>query len=330
MEYKKIFLSLILLHTILFIGITGYMVMENLSFFEAIWLTIVSVMTIGYGDLVPQTTGGRWLTVIIIPLAVGLATYMLAQFAGAIISGRLSNEMRKRKMTRNVQHLNDHIILCGYGRVGKQVYLQLQKEDKSVVVIDKDEMVLEKISDSALHVHGNATEDEVLLRAGIERAKGVIITLPDDADNVFITLTVKGLNAEVHTVARAEKDYSEEKLYRAGADYVINTSNIGGNQMATAISKPKSVEYIENILHGFNSKERIEELLIDPESPLIDYSVEEMKNEFGVNTFAIKRREEVISNPPLKEKVENGDLLIVFATSEQFHNLQDKAHTTKK
>ncbi|MCA0983132.1 NAD-binding protein [Halobacillus yeomjeoni] len=328
MGYKKIFLSLILLHTILFIGTSGYMVMEDLSIFEALWLTIVSVLTIGYGDLVPQTTGGKWLTLIIIPLAIGLATYMLAQFAGAIISGKLSNEMRRRKMTRDIEHLHDHVIICGYGRVGQQVYQQLNKEDKSIVIIDYDEATIEHLPENVLHVLGNATVDEILKKAGIERAKGIIITLPSDADNVFITLTAKGMNSDLYAIARAERDQSAQKMYRAGADYVTNTSNIGGRQMATAMTKPMSVDYMETILYGLDTEDHIEEVLIEEGSSLIDRTVKEVRDKYRVTIFAIKRDEEVISNPEDSTDLKADDLLIVFASDKQIHRL--RTHSTNK
>ncbi|KHE67127.1 TrkA family potassium uptake protein, partial [Halobacillus sp. BBL2006] len=212
MEYRKIVVSMVLLHIIILMGIFGYMLIEGLDFFDSLWLTIVSVLTIGYGDISPETIGGKLLTLFLIPSAIGLTTYMLAQLAGAIIGGKLSSEVRKKRMSLKIQDLHQHIILCGYGRVGQQVFQQLRNDKQPLVIIEMDEEVIDHIPEDTLYIKGNATEDRVLLQSGIDRAKGVIVTLPDDADNVFITLTVKGMNSDIYTVVRAERDFSEEKL----------------------------------------------------------------------------------------------------------------------
>ncbi|MGR9050026.1 potassium channel family protein [Halobacillus faecis] len=327
MEYRKIVISIILLHIIIFLGIFGYMIFEDLAFFDSLWLTIVSVLTIGYGDISPESTSGKLLTLVLIPSAIGLTTYMLAQLAGAILGGKLSSEVRKRRMSLKIQDLHQHIILCGYGRVGQQVFQQLRNENKPLVVIESDETVIAQLPENTLYVKGNATEDRVLLQAGVDRAKGMIVTLPDDADNVFITLTVKGMNPALYTVVRAEKDFSEEKLYRAGADKVINTSNIGGKRMATAITKPVSVEYVETILHDPLNDYNIEEIHIPKNSFLLDQTLKEsdIRRIYGVNIVAIKRKDRIISNPEGDETFQENDLLIVFATSEQLKRFEKAA-----
>lgn len=327
MEYRKIVVSIILLHILISLGIFGYMFFEQLAFFDSLWLTIVSVLTIGYGDISPESTGGKILTLVLIPSAISLTTYMLAQLAGAIIGGKLSSEVRKRRMRLKIQDLHQHIILCGYGRVGQQVFQQLRHENQPLVVIENDENVINELPEDVLYVKGNATEDCVLIQAGVDRAKGMIVTLPDDADNVFITLTVKGMNPSLYTVVRAERDFSEEKLYRAGADKVINTSNIGGKRMATAITKPVSVDYVETILHDTLNDYNIEEIHIPKDSPLLNQTLKEsdIRRIYGVNIVAIKRKDRIISNPEGDETFQENDLLIVFATSEQLKRFEKAA-----
>ncbi|MGP4075981.1 potassium channel family protein [Halobacillus sp. K22] len=325
MDQRKVFISLLLLHMLVILGIIGYMVTEQLSFFDAVWLAVVSVLTIGYGDISPETMAGKLLTLFLIPMAIGLTTYILAQAAGAIISGEFSREMRKRKMNQKIKNLKDHIIICGFGRVGQQVLHQLHKENHSLVVIEADEDVIARLPEGTLFVEGNATEDEILLQAGLERARGVVVTLPDDADNVFITVTVKGVNPDIYTVVRAERNFSEEKLYRAGADKVINTSNIGGKRMATAITKPISVEYVETVLHDQSNDYNIEEIQITPPSLLIGQTLKEarIREEYGVNIVAIKRGPEIINNPDADNAMLEGDLVIVFGTSDQLRRFEE-------
>lgn len=327
LERRKIIISMVLLHVITLIGVFGFMVTEKLSFFDSLWLTIISMLTIGYGDLSPVTTPGKLLTLLIIPVAIGLATYMLAQFAGAIIGGKLSNEMRSLKMNQKIKELNHHIIVCGFGRVGEQVLNQLKQENRQVIVIEKNKEVIEGFPDELLFVEGNATEDDVLIQAGVDRASGVVVTLPNDADNVFITLTVKGINPKIYTVVRAEKDFSEEKLYRAGADKVINTSNIGGKRMAMAITKPISVDYVDTILHDYNSDYHIQEVTLKLNSSLINKTLTKAKirENFGVNIVAIKRGREIINNPIAEERFHENDLLIVFGSSDQLKRFNKAA-----
>ncbi|SFF78256.1 voltage-gated potassium channel [Halobacillus alkaliphilus] len=324
MDQRKVFVSLFLLQMLVLFGIIGYMLTEQLSFFDALWLAIVSVLTIGYGDISPETTAGKLLTLILIPLAIGLTTYILAQAAGAIISGEFSREMRKRKMNQKIKDLKNHIIICGFGRVGQQVLHQLHKENHSLVVIESDEDVIARLPEGTLFIRGNATEDEILLQAGLERARGVVVTLPDDADNIFITVTVKGIKPDIYTVVRAERNFSEEKLYRAGADKVINTSNIGGKRMATAITKPISVEYVETVLHDQSNDYNIEEILIQSTSLLIGQTLKEarIREEYGVNIVAIKRGPEIINNPSAANTIMEDDLVIVFGTSEQLKRFE--------
>lgn len=324
MELKKIGIAILLLQVIILFGVLGYMFTEELNFFEALWLTVVSILTIGYGDLFPVSTSGKLLTVFLIPLAIGLTTYMLAQLAGAVISGKLSNEMRRRRMNRKIDSLRDHVIICGYGRVGQQVLQQLLKENQSIVVIEKNRDVIDTLPSEVLFVEGNATEDTVLMEAGVKQAKGVVVALPNDADNVFITLTVKGLRPSIHTVVRAERKFSEEKLFRAGADKVINTSSIGGKRMAMAMIKPISVEYVDTIFHDKSNDYNIEEILLKPTSILINKSIvdSEIKEKFGVNIVAIKRDGKIMNNPPAKEKLKEDDLLILFGTAQQIKRFE--------
>lgn len=230
-------------------------------------------------------------------------------------------------MTRKIENLTNHIIICGFGRVGQQVLQQLLKENQSVVIIEKDREVIETLPSGVLFIEGNATEDAVLKQAGLDRANGIVVTLPNDADNVFITLTVRGLNPSLHTVVRAEREFSEEKLYRAGADKVINTSNIGGKRMALAIIKPISVEYVDTVFHDKNNDYNIEEIVINSNSILINKTLaeSEIREKYGVNIVAIKRNNIIINNPSAKEKLIVDDLLILFGTAQQIKQFEEIA-----
>ncbi|MDS1029679.1 TrkA family potassium uptake protein [Bacillota bacterium LX-D] len=194
---------------------------------------------------------------------------------------------------------------------------------------EKDGEILENLSKEAPYIIGDATEDKVLSAAGIERCAGVIAALPQDGDNVLIALTAKGLNNNATVVVRAEKAESEDKLLRAGADKVINPSSIGGRKMAMSLLKPASIEYIDNILHS-SEELCLDELVIPNGSELIDHTLQEVKvrQKYGINILAIRRGDEVISNPTADEKLLESDLVIVFATLKQLTLFKQAEHIT--
>lgn len=319
MYIRKLVVPVIFLLLTIITGTLGFMWTEKLSLFDSIWLSAVSILTIGYGDIAPVTLYGKIFTLIIIPVAIGLVTYILAQFASSIIDGNLAREVKKRMMDKKINKLKNHIIICGYGRVGRQVVSQLQNENKSFVIIEKNVDVIDSFPDYCLYIFGDAKEEQTLLDAGIDKANSIILTLPDDADNLFITLTAKGINSGIQTISRAENNHSEKILYQAGVDTVINTSNIGGKRMAMSVLKPHSVEYVDTLLHNNDEAYSLEEIKISTSSPLVNSSLKESKIReiFGVSIVAIKRNNHVISNPKADERIQAHDLIIVFGAEDQ-------------
>ncbi|MGJ7919726.1 potassium channel family protein [Neobacillus sp. LXY-4] len=327
MYIRKLIVPVIFLMLTIITGTLGYIWTEKLSLFDSIWLAAVSILTIGYGDIAPVTPQGKIFTLIIIPIAIGLVTYILAQFASSIIDGNLAREVKKRMMDKKINKLTNHIIICGHGRVGKQVVSQLQNERKPFVIIEKNEEVIDLFPDSFLYVFGDAKEEQTLIDAGIKNASSIILTLPDDADNLFITLTAKGIHPGVQTISRAENDHSEKILYQAGVDNVINTSSIGGKRMAMSVLKPHSVEYVDTLLHNNDVAYSLEEIKISETSPLVNTSLKESKIRelYGVSIVAIKRKNVVISNPNADERIQTNDLIIVFGAEHQMKNFETVA-----
>ncbi len=309
------------------IGTAGYSLLEDVSLFNALWMTMITVLTVGYGDIIPVTAAGKVFTMLIIPVSIGLVTYTLGSLVVIMIEGVFSETVRRKRMEREIGKLKDHIIICGYGRVGEQVAAQLKSEAVRAVIIDKSGQSSDDLSHEMLFIEGDATEDETLIAAGIERAAGLVATLPDDADNVFISLTAKGINPNIQVVARAEKIESEAKLKRAGADKVINPSNIGGRRMAMSIIKPISVEYVDTILEEPNESLSIEEILVQGNSVLEGGTIQSAKirETFGVTIAAIKREDRLISNPKAAERLLKGDLLIVFGNKGEMKRFEEAA-----
>ena len=295
-------------------GTIGFMFSEQLTFFDALWLTVVTILTVGYGDTVPQTFYGKMFALIIIPVGISIVTYATGAVASMMMEGEFSKTVRRRKMKKKVETMRNHIIVCGYGRVGEQVVRELVKNGTPVVVIERNTDWLEEMDDPLPYVEGDATEDDVLIAAGIERAAGLIAALPSDADNVFIALTAKGINRDIQVVARAERPESEEKLRRAGADKVINPSFLGGRRMAMTMLKPVSVDYVDTIFHDHAEQYAIEEITIEPHSPFVETSVRDqaVRTRFGVTIIAIQRQDAIIGNPTPDERFCAGDIVIVF------------------
>jgi voltage-gated potassium channel len=236
-------------------------------------------------------------------------------------------------MNKKIVQLPDHIIVCGAGRVGRQVLDRLREEGATFVVVEQQEdLANQLIEEGFLVIHSDATHDETLKKARIDKAKGLITALPEDSLNVFVTLTAKGLNPGIQVVARMDQLETEKKLLRAGADKVISPATIGGWRMAMSILKPMSVEYIETVIHDHNITMDVEELRINQESCLVGKTLANsgIKQQTGAMVMAILRDSQVISNPNAEEVILQGDLLIVFGLREQLHRLEEVAASTIK
>jgi len=326
------FTFLALLITIL-LGTVGLIFTEHLSIAQAIYLTLQTITTVGYGDIQVHTNAGHLVLVFLMLVGVGVMLYFAGLMMAFLIEGQLAGVYGRRKMNRKISHLEDHIIVCGAGRVGRQVLYRLRKEGAPCVVIEQQEdLAIELIEEGFLVIQSDATQDETLKKAHIDLAKGLITALPEDSLNVFVTLTAKGLNPSIHVVARMDKLESEKKLLRAGADKVISPAILGGWRMAMSILKPISVEYIETVIHDHNIEMEMEELRVDPGSCLVGktLSTSGIKQQTGAMVLAILRNKQVISNPGASEEILQGDLLIVFGLREQLHRLEEVAANITK
>lgn len=312
----------------LFLGTAGIMLTEHFSLAQAIYLTVQTITTVGYGDMEVHSNAGHIVLIFLMLGGVGVMLYFTGLIMAFLIEGQLAGVYGRRKMNKKIKQLQDHIIVCGAGRVGRQVLYRLRKEGAQCVVIEEQEdLANQLIEEGFLVIHSDATQDETLKKAYIDKAKGLIAALPEDALNVFVTLTAKGLNPDIHVVARMDKLESEKKLLRAGADKVISPAILGGWRMAMSILKPISVEYIDTVIHDHNIEMEMEELRIDQGSCLVGQtlSTSGIKQQTGAMVLAILRDNRVISNPGAEEEILQGDLLIVIGLKEQLHRLEEVA-----
>lgn len=300
---------------ILAAGTAGYVVLEGLPPFDAFYMTVVTVATVGYGDIVPRTTGGRAFTMVLIVVGVGMMYYSLTYLFSLMVEGQLKNFMGRRGMNRKIASMRDHIIVCGAGRVGSNVVKRLGHEaDEFVVIEDNQEIFDQLVEAKVTAVHGDATRDEVLRAAGVERAKGVITTLSHDADNVYVTLTAKSLNPGIRVVARAERPEAEEKLRRAGADTVIFPSVMGGRQMVSAITRPVIMDFVENVFYNQELHLDIAEIAVGAGSALVGMTLAAsgIKARYNSIVVAVKRGDRLITTPDANLVITAGDIMIVI------------------
>ncbi|MGH0594071.1 TrkA family potassium uptake protein [Bacillus pretiosus] len=326
---KQLWIAVICMTFVVILGTLGFMAIEEISLFQAFWMTMITVLTVGYGDAVPVTQAGKVFALLIIPVGVGIVTYAIGVVAAMIIEGNLFHAVRRKKMDKQIAQLQNHIIVCGCGRVGLQVVHELQEKKIPFVVVDKDESILEK--EKLLYVHGDATEDQVLHYAGISKAAGLVAIVANDAENVFITLTARGLNDAIKIVARAEKPETEDKLKRAGANKVINPSSMAGIHIAKGIANPLTVHYIDTVLYGVDQSFVIEEIAVGKGSILASKSLLEsdVRNQFDVTILAILRNGNVIHNPTGQEKLQEHDMIIVFGSVEKLGQFEKELQSKR-
>lgn len=326
---KQLWIAVVCMTFVVILGKLGFMTIEEISLFQAFWMTMITVLTVGYGDAVPVTQAGKVFALLIIPVGVGIVTYAIGVVAAIIIEGNLFHAVRRKKMDKQIAQLQNHIIVCGCGRVGLQVVHELQEKKIPFVVVDKDESILEK--EKLLYIHGDATEDQVLHHAGISKAAGLVAIVANDAENVFITLTARGLNDAIKIVARAEKQETEEKLRRAGANKVINPSSMAGIHIAKGIANPLTVHYIDTVLYGIEQSFVIEEISVGNDSILVNKSLLEsdVRNQFDVTILAILRSGDIIHNPTGQEKLQEHDMIIVFGSVEKLGQFEKELQSTR-
>ncbi|MBP2649278.1 MAG: TrkA-N domain protein [Firmicutes bacterium] len=315
MPLERLKLILVIFVSILVVGTGGFVLIENMTLLEAIYLTVSTMSTVGYGDVVAVTTAGRIFTIFLIIIGVGMTYYALSYLIGMVVEGQLKDVLGRRGMKRQIEAMTNHIIVCGAGRVGENVIEQLRREQELLVVIENDGVVYDRLVQEKIPVvQGDSTLDEVLLTAGLKRAKGLITTLSHDADNVYVALTAKSLNPNIHVVARAERIEAEEKLRRAGADTVIFPSVMGGRRMVSAMTRPIIMDFVDNVFYNQDLHLDMAEIIIQPGASLVGLSLANsgIKSKYSSIVVAIKRQSEMITNPDSGEVLLAGDVMVVL------------------
>ncbi|MBI5637192.1 MAG: potassium channel protein [Nitrospinae bacterium] len=325
---RRMAFSLLLVLTAMGAGVAGYMAIEGWNFRDSLFMTVITLATIGYGETHPLSNDGRDFTIILIFLGVGTMAYVVNNAVRVIFEGEWQKTFGRRKLENRLDKMSGHIIICGYGRMGRVVSNELLAKKLPHVIIEQSPM--DSDADGAVPViMGDATQDEILKLAGIDRAVGIISVLSTDAHNLYLVLSARGMNPNIRIVARAGEEGAEQKLLRAGADRVVSPYQYGGVWMANMIVKPAVVNFLEFATRIGNQEFQIEEVLVGEGSSLDGKSIMEsaVNTKLGVIVAAIKTQgaAEMKFNPSMNTVVKSGDILVVIGDSKKLAQLETLA-----
>jgi voltage-gated potassium channel len=316
-----------LLAVITVAGTLGYIVLEGWSFIDALYMTIITVGTIGFGEVNTLDTTGRIWTMALIISGVGALGYATTSVVALAVEGTVRGYFRERRMRAEIDKLNAHYVLCGFGRVGRQVAQEFTIDNVPFVVVDQDPARVEDCLEWGFcAVLGEASEDAVLEEAGTRRARGLVAAVDSDADNVFVVLSARKINPDLHIVARASSDESAAKLEIAGADRTLSPYAVGGRRLAALATQPLIVDFLDIVTRGEKGIEfRLEEFGVPKESPLANHTIGELQigEKTGAMVLAIRTSEgKFDTTPSAQDEIHPGDTLIVLGTNDQVTRLE--------
>lgn len=312
------------LTVLVMLGIGGYAVLEGLSFGDAAYLTIVTLTTIGYGDIVPHTTPGRIFTMALVLVGLGNVFYLASVAAEMVIEGHLRDVLGRNTMQRRINELRDHVIVCGYGRFGRVVADELRKNECPLVVVDSDQAREEELKRAGFpYVIGSALEDHVLEQAGLGRARAIVVATPSDPDNVFMTLSIREKSDTIRIHARGESDAALRRLQQAGANQTLTAYHSGGLRMAASILRPTVVDFLELSLPGHRQDVALEEVHVADKSTLVGRTIKQIEEVCTrLRVVGVRRGEEDMwVVPETSTAIAADDLLVVIGAGESLRRL---------
>ena len=335
---RKIIIAFSLLFGLIIIGTIGYSVLEKdnpnqeWQLLDAIWMTVITLTTVGYGDM-EISDAGRVFTLFLLIGGIGMYIYSITIATAFLVEGQLLSFFKHRKMTKDVEKLSNHYIVCGIGDTGIHVLEEMLNAEASFVGIEMDEERLEHLAETHdfLYLHGDATDDDVLIRAGIERAKGLVACLSRDQDNLFVVISAKKLNPNLRVASKAVENNSPAKLETAGADEVVLPDHIGGIRLASGILEPHLLDFFGKMQENRQTT-RFSESIIQPDSKLDGITIEDarIKEETGLVVIAIRSKDGTyIYNPDGNWRIVAGDALFVISDPRQLQTLHRLTEDTR-
>lgn len=319
---RKIMIILLLLLAVIFGGTAGYMTLCRIGFVDALYMTIITISTVGFGEVGRVTEASRLFTIVIIFSGIAVLGYGVSGLVKSLFEGELKTAWRRKRMQTKIQELNAHYIICGAGDVGLTVINRLKGGGAEFVVIEENEKLVETLSQAnVLTIAGDATQEEVLQKAGIMTAKGLVCTLDTDAENVFTVLTARQMNENIYIVAKAIDPSAHNKLLKAGANKTISPSEIGGQRIAGFLLRPSVMAYLDVITHAGDRTLDLEEVIIPTHSAVAGKKLSEIKipEKTGLIILALKRKGEsrFKFNPGSGETLNPEDIVVVLGEKEQ-------------
>lgn len=313
-----------LLASIILVGVIGYHLIEGWSLFDALYMTVITLATVGYGETHPLSATGRVFTMLLILGGMGMILYGVSRITSFVVEGEMSGILRRRRMNRAISHLSNHYIVCGWGNTGYYAVEELHRTRRPYVVVENNPARIKELMEKEMmYVEGDATSDATLIAAGIQRAAGLISTLETDRDNMFVVITARGLNPTFSIVSKIDDIASRDKFLRGGASVVISSDFIGGLRMVSELVRPGATSFLDSMLRD-NSALRVEDVQIGLHSrfakkPLSDCDV---FTKAGVLLVSLKHGHSFHFNPSPATILEGGDTLVVIGNPEQLQSVR--------
>jgi voltage-gated potassium channel len=326
---RKLLLLLVMPVLLILIGTVGYYLIEGWDFLESLYMTAITLTTVGFKEVRPLSRSGQVFTIVFLFLGVGTLAYALNTAGQYFFEVDIGERLRRRRSRRMIERLENHVVVCGYGRVGQSAARILQESETDVVLIERDQQRVESVQTEGLSiVIGDATKDEILKEAGIERAKGLMVCTGSDTENLFIVLSARTMNPDLNIVARSADEENQSKMRRAGADRVISPYQLGGRFMASVLTKPHVTDFLDVVTLDSGLELWLEEVKITEGSPLAGHTVVEadLRRKTGAILVALLRHETgTTMMPDEKTRLLVGDQMFVLGTKDQLQKLGDMA-----
>jgi voltage-gated potassium channel len=311
---------------LMMVGSFGYMIIEGWSFMDSLYMTIITLATVGYGEVNPIGLYGRIFTIILILLGVGFFLYVAGNIIQFLVEGRIRLVLGRRKLDTQINRLRGHYIICGYGRIGRVLARFLIARYIDVVVIERNQNRTPKLDeDDILYIVGDAKDEAVLEKAGIQRAKGIITSVATDADNVFLVIIAKQLNPDLFIVARAEQNSVKKTLLAAGADKVISPYDLGARRMAHAILRPTVIQFLEMAFADDSVDIQIEEIRVKPDSQMAGLTMKDsgIRQKYDLMIMVIRKPDgSMVFNPKAETVMAVGDVMVVVGSAKSIQRLE--------
>ena len=326
---RRLLVPVAVVAALLVLGTVGFQLVVGWGWFDALYMTAITITTVGFLEVHPMGAGGRVFTMVLALGGVFTAFYAAAEFIRAVVTGEIRTVLGRQRMESRLEKLSGHFVVCGFGRMGRLVAEEFSSAGLPFVVVDRDAKVLEGFAiPHGIPLVGDATADEVLRRAGVERARALVTAAASDADNLFITMSARLINEKLFIVARAESEGADVKLRRAGASRVVSPYNIGGHRVAQAVLRPNAMDFIELATRTGHLELQIEEVEVRTGSRLVGSSIKAspVRSELGIIIVAVKKPSAKMAfNPSPDSLIEAGDVLITLGHRQQLDRLEEMA-----